>query len=329
MGKEFSSRKNKPVRQLPPVQETTVMEKETPENTDQKPKDPTEKSIEQQHKEFIKGGAEPIQKETTPQTQKLGPPVDMTPELEKPALEGSVFNTSTVENDYISKNRGINTPLSNGQTTPPPPNTSDTTSSSNSSNPSDTPPWEPTQPPPAPDSAPEANQGPPPNGMGGDQPFTIPAGTAEETIQWGFEMFNYGIRNLFGGFLVDVKVGKQHLVRLPASAIDPMSNLIKEKNEKNRERLTFTQEEINMIKRPLAKIMAEKGIRGLTPTEELAMAAIIIVGKKGKQIAEIRSENKILEAKIAQLIAEEYARQNKGKKKQDDAEEAEILDDNA
>lgn len=338
MPKEFSRRSTKKAdpKQLQQgnTTNTTVMEEKNDNidnssgTKDSQQKDPNEKSTYEKHKEFIKDGIK------TDGPSQNGPPVDMTPSLEKPALEQSVFNTPTVENEYISKNRGLNTnttPPPNGNannqsfnpTEPPPPG-----GNTNQSSTASTGQWEPSEPPPvsAPDSAPEADQGPPPPGADG-QPFTIPAGTAEETIQWGFDMFNYGIVNIFGGFVVDVKVGKQHLVKLPASAIDPMTNLINEKNQKNRERLKFSQEEINMIKRPLAKIMAEKGVRGLTPTEELAMAAIIVIGKKGKEIAEIRSENKVLVSKIAQLIAEETAKQNKGKKNQNDAEEAEVIEE--
>lgn len=131
-------------------------------------------------------------------------------------------------------------------------------------------------------------------GAGGDpsaQPFDLPTGTAEELIESGAKALNYLIDN-YGDLMVGIRI-HQDFYSVPNSVPQ-----IKEQNKRNVEKVKLNQAEINMLKKPLVKIMQEKGIRGLTPGEELIVAVVIIVAGKARAIYQIRQENKKLENNI-------------------------------
>jgi hypothetical protein len=126
---------------------------------------------------------------------------------------------------------------------------------------------------------------------GSTEPFDLPTGTAEELIESGAKALNYLIDN-YGDLMVGIKI-HQDFYSIPNAVPQ-----IKEQNKRNIEKVKLNQTEINMLKKPLVKIMQEKGIRGLTPGEELIVAVVIIVAGKARAIYQIRQENKKLENNI-------------------------------
>ncbi len=119
------------------------------------------------------------------------------------------------------------------------------------------------------------------------EPFSIPTGSAEELIEAGAKALNYLI-DQYGDIAVGIKIHQDfYLLRTAVPQI-------KEQNKRNVESIKLTPTEVNMLKKPLVKLMQEKGIRGLTPGEELMLVCVIIVAGKIKVVVQIRKENKML-----------------------------------
>lgn len=199
---------------------------------------------------------------------------------ESPTLEdaSAIMNdpllAPKVERDYttsgIASGSGNEPPSGgNGGATPPPPEEGDD--------------FNPT--PPDPNDAPQ--QEPPSPEDPASSPFQLPTGNAEELIDMGAKMLNYFI-DQYGDLAVGVKIHKD-FYSIP-DAVDK----IKDQNKRNVESIKLNPTEVAMLKKPLVKLMQEKGIRGLTPGEELLLVCAIIVTGKVKVIIQIRKENKDL-----------------------------------
>lgn len=289
---------NTPVEKETPVAEPvqTNTSGEAPEQTGVNGEP---ENLEQQHKDF-KASLVPVQTDDN-----ITPP-DLTPKLEQPKVT-SVMDVATEHNAYVGDQRTttnqnppppVNNQLPPGNNNPPPPG-------------SDPPPppggnagFQATPPPSDPTDAPEQPPPPPPGATPGD-PFTIPAGTAEEVIDWGFNLVNYGIKE-FGPYAVAMKFSKGFYAKLPEKLALETKSLVKSTATKNAARLVFTPEEQNMIKKPLAKGMNEAGVRGLTWKEELLAVSLIVGAKKATVIGEIRSENRTMAEKIEANLEKYY-----------------------
>lgn len=250
-----------------PKQSTTTTK--PMENTESKA--PEEKTTHEQHKDFVKAAEDSVKPNNEPTLENFD--------------NVTSFDNPTIEREYTSAGfKTGNAGTGNGGT--PPPNQ---------------PPigdFEPT--PPSPDGDPDYA---PPHEPEPDQPnaegFKIPAGSLEDMVDTGAVALNYLIGK-FAGFMVNVKIKPQyHSIRdNKARAID----IIKDFNEKSVEKLKLSHEEIEMLKGPLVKVLQEKGLKGTTPTQDLLIAAGLIVIGKGKDFMEIKHDRNKLQDHFDSMI---------------------------
>jgi hypothetical protein len=244
-----------------------------------------EKSTHEQHKEFVKSAEESMKQSNEPTPENFD--------------NVTSFDNPTIEREYTSagykKGEGAQSAgsINNGST-----NAAEGTAHA----PIDD--FEPSPPPPDDENYADTHN-PNEGGAGDGDPLKIPSGNAEDLIDFGANALNFLIGN-FAGKLVSVKIRPQyHSIKdNKTRAID----IITEFNEKSVEKIKLDDEDIAMLKPPLVKLLQEKGIRGLTPGEELMLAIAMIAAKKVKAIVEIRSESKKLQEHFDSMI--QYMRQD-------------------
>jgi len=256
----------------------------------QPPMEEQEKTIHDQHKDFVKAAEESVKQPSEPVLENFD--------------NVTSFDNPTIEREYTSagfkKGEGAQaaSSINNGapQNDAPPANDA----------------FEPSPPPPDDENYADTHNPNESAGANGD-PLKIPTGNAEDLIDFGANALNFLIGN-FAGKLVSVKIKPEYrsIKDNKSRAID----IIAEFNEKSVEKLKLDDEDIAMLKPPLVKLLQEKGIRGLTPGEELMLAIAMIGAKKVKIVMEIRSDSKKLEAHFDSMI--NYMRQDfKNDKKED------------
>lgn len=130
-------------------------------------------------------------------------------------------------------------------------------------------------------------------------PFNIPAGSAEDLVDFGAKSLNFLIGN-FAGLLVGIKVKPEYysIKDNRERAVD----IIKQWNDNAVEKLKLDAEDVAMLKGPLVKILQQKGIRGLTPGEELLLACALIAAKKVRIIAELRNDKKQFISRLDNIV---------------------------
>ncbi len=277
-------RNNKPLKTKPKTETQTTSMESSNENTDKT-------NTEETHENFVKAAEQSVKSDNK-----------VTLETPNEAFSNP-HSSAKIHRDYAldgitnkPQTEGEPKAQSNSTETPPPPPVDDEFVAT----------------PPDPSDAPEAkghaseNPGEPINA----EPFEIPSGSAEELIEAGAKALNYLI-DQYGDTLLGIKIRKEYFY---APDVVPQ---IKEQNQRNNERIKLSPTEIGMLKKPLVKLMQEKGIRGLTPGEELAAVVVIILVGKIKVVVDIRRENKMLVDSFSKKIDELIAAINKNSAKQD------------
>lgn len=246
-----------------PKQSNTTKPMEKTESTA-----PEEKNTHEQHKDFLKAAEDSVKPTNEPTLENFD--------------NVTSFDNPTIERAYTSDGFKKADGASATEPTPNQPPTGD---------------FEPTPPPP--DDPDYVGTHEPKGDTNPGDPLKIPAGNAEELVKFGANALNFLIGN-FVGKLVSVKIKPQyHSIKdNKTRAID----IIKEFNESSIEKIKLDDEDIAMLTPPLVKLLQEKGIRGLTPGEELMLAIAMIGAKKVKAIMEIRAESKRLENHFDSMI---------------------------
>lgn len=271
----------KPQTQAPTETKNNMENTEKPNN--QVPETPTEKTIHEQHKEFVKAAESSVKNTNEPVLETT---FKKTEEFVHP------YAIPVIEREYTTQ--GIKKEPTTAQ-----PSSTGSASSQQASAPSSDAGFEPT-PPPIEDDPNYAGEHKPDETTGvGGEGMNIPAGSAGELVDWGAKSLNFVIGN-FAGLLINLKIKPEyHSIRdNRQKAVD----IISEFNTKNVEKLKLDADDIAMLKPPLVKLLQEKGIRGLTPAEELMLAIALIAAKKVKAIAEMKSESKKLQAHFDSMI---------------------------
>ena len=111
-----------------------------------------------------------------------------------------------------------------------------------------------------------------------------------------------------GGYFIKVKKTPDML------EFEELVQVVDEHNQRNILKLKLTDEDKAML-RPLLAEVLRKRARGLTVEEQLLIATCSILIKKAQVVFQIREENKILLARIAEIIREA------GEEEESDSEE--------
>lgn len=262
----------------------------------------------EQHKEFLKAAEDSVKKNANE------PILETTA---KKAESFHIYETPTIEREYTTqgiKKEPASVNSDAGSSIPPKPPTDSTASASAQNN------FEPTPPPvDDPDYADTHN----PSEEDKKPGFKIPAGKLEDMVDMGAKALNYLIAK-FGGLLVRIKIKPEyHSIRDNKKAL---VDIITEFNDKAIEKLKLTEEEIEMIRGPLVKILHEKGITGTTPQTDLIIALLVVCAGKAKDIVEIKSEGKKITNHFDSMIRymrgeKEPAEENQTPPKQTTSEE--------
>lgn len=279
--------------------------------TNDTPMEPTPNNeVHEQHKEFLKASEDSLKQSNEPILET---------NFKKAEAIDHPFEVPTIEREYttqgIKKEPTPNTSSSGSGSKPPqePPVNSTESASQSSNNFEATPPPE--------DDENYAETHNPNEGEETGDPLKIPSGNAEDLVDFGANALNFIIGNFAGAF-INVKIKPEyHSIR---DNKDRAVDIIKQFNDSSVEKLKFDAEDIKMLKGPLVKLLQEKGIRGLTPAEELMLALAMIAAKKVKAFVEIRSESKKLQNHFDSMIRYMKGEQEpvkEEKTKQNDSEE--------
>lgn len=240
---------------------------------------PEEKPIHEQHKDFLKSAEETVEKN-------------------KPQLENvdnaTTFENPTIERDYntagYKKPEGAEPEFS-------PTNPTETATGKTE--------FEATPPPK--DDPDYADPHIPSDTQDDGLPFTFPEGSAEDMVDMGAGVLNYLIEK-YSPIFMAIKIRPEYYTIRDnrKSAID----IISEFNDKAKTVLQLSDKEISMLKKPIVKLLAEKGIKGMTPSQELLAVALVIVAGKAKDMADFRNERKQMQNHFDSMI--KYMRAEKG-----------------